>query len=144
MIGCVKLKISWTGPERRQTPSISHRVRRLSKSCPRHLNIGGGHSTLFYNKFILAPVCPAGSAGDTIKAWTATCLIHTADGQRCNKSLTCATLSPAVARRRIIKWCIGGGSIPNIIGGKAKHMEDDPRKYLMGLGAHLVLMLAHL
>jgi len=48
---------------------------------------------------------------------------------------TCRTLSmgstftPEQAKHRIMEWCVRGLSIPDVPGGKRRHMEDRPRDY---------------
>jgi hypothetical protein len=78
----------------------------------------------------MAPVHPAG--GRPV-AFSATCLIHTADNSRCNKSLNLgARFSLEEAQRRIKKWCLDGVEIANLAGSKALHMDDNPRFYSEG------------
>ena len=58
------------------------------------------------------------------QAVTATCLFHTADGERCNKSFTPgAEWSEAEATARIKEWCARGLGIPDVAGGKQRHMD---------------------
>jgi hypothetical protein len=80
--------------------------------------------------FKMAPVHPEGGP---LTAFSATCLIHTADNSRCNKSLNLgARFGLDEAQRRIKKWCLDGVAIANEAGSKALHMQDNPRSYSEG------------
>ena len=64
------------------------------------------------------------------QAVTVTCLLHTADGERCNKSFNVsAEWSEAQATARIKEWCARGVQIPNVPGGKEQHMDLKPRHF---------------
>ena len=76
------------------------------------------------SRFVLARVAPRG----VFKAWSVTCNLHKADGQRCNKSLSMGSgFTSEEARRRIKEWCVRGLTIPDTPGGKAAHMDKNPR-----------------
>ena len=61
---------------------------------------------------------------------TVTCLLHRADGERCNKSFTPGTeWSEAEATARIKEWCARGLDIPDVAGGKKRHMDINPRRF---------------
>ena len=82
----------------------------------------GGH-------FVLAPVFSRG----TLKAFSATCRLHTADGLRCNASLTLGeNLTLEDAERRIKEWCVRGLGIEDTPGGKHEHMLMRPREWAEG------------
>ncbi|MCP4239936.1 MAG: hypothetical protein GY772_05195 [bacterium] len=57
------------------------------------------------------------------RAWTATCRLHKADAQRCNKSLSVGgALAADEAKRRIQEWCLKGVDVPDVLGGKHAHI----------------------
>ena len=59
-----------------------------------------------------------------------TCLLHQADGERCNKSLTLGQVfSEAEATHRIKEWCARGYLIADVVGGKSDHMRHNPREF---------------
>ena len=59
-----------------------------------------------------------------------TCLLHKADGERCNKSLTLGDVfSEAEATHRIKEWCARGLLIPDRVGSKMEHMDHKPREF---------------
>ena len=61
---------------------------------------------------------------------TVTCLLHRAGGERCNKSFTPGTeWSEAEATARIKEWCARGLGIPDVAGGKQRHMAIKPRDF---------------
>ena len=65
-----------------------------------------------------------------VKAWSATCLLHDADGMRCNKSLNMGTeFTDEQARRRIKEWCLQGAMIPDEYGMRKRHMDIQPREF---------------
>ena len=75
---------------------------------------------------MLARVAPRG----VFKCWSVTCRLHQADGERCNKSLSLGTeYSSEEARRRIKEWCLRGCPIPDLPGGKRRHMDECPRTF---------------
>jgi hypothetical protein len=83
-----------------------------------------GRGIAFGSKFILAEHHPRG----VFRAWTATCNMHTAEGERCNKNLNFGEgMSPDEACRRIKAWCLLAADIPNEVGGKVEHMKCNPR-----------------
>ena len=58
------------------------------------------------------------------------CLFHRADGGRCNKSFTPGTQwSEAEATARIKEWCARGLDIPDVAGGKQRHMDIKPPRF---------------
>ena len=64
------------------------------------------------------------------EAVTVTCLFHTADGERCNKSFAPgAVRTEAQATAAIKEWCARGLSLPNVAGGKSAHMGIQPRTF---------------
>lgn len=80
----------------------------------------------FGRHFVLAEVYSAG----TMIAWSCRCLLHTADGGTCNKTLNMGTVfTPQEAKRRIQQWCVDGLAMPDEAGGRATHMQLNPRAY---------------
>jgi len=68
--------------------------------------------------------------GGQFQAVTVTCLAHTADDLRCNKSFTPGRLfTEAEATIRIKEWCARGLDIPDQPGGKVIHMDINPREF---------------
>ena len=67
-----------------------------------------------------------------MKAWTATCRLHTCEGARCNTNLTLgAAVEADAARRRVKYWCLKGLEIPDCVGARAAHMDSglSPRSF---------------
>ena len=65
-----------------------------------------------------------------LQASTVTCLFHRAGGERCNKSFTPGTeCTEAEATARIKEWCARGLDIPDVAGGKQRHMAIQPRGF---------------
>ena len=74
----------------------------------------------------MAPVYSRG----VFTAWSATCNLHVASGERCNKNLNLGTTySSEEARRRIQEWCLRGLDIADGPEARGHHMEDNPRWY---------------
>ena len=64
------------------------------------------------------------------QAVTVTCLFHRAGGERCNKSFTPGTQwTEAEATARMKEWCARGLGIPDVAGGKQRHMAIKPRDF---------------
>ena len=64
------------------------------------------------------------------EAVTVTCLLHKADGKRCNKSFTPGPeWTEAQVTARIKEWCARGLDIPDEAGGKQRHMAIKPRDF---------------
>ena len=60
---------------------------------------------------------------------SATCRFHTADGKRCNASLTLGGVyTLAEATHKIKQWCKEGMAIPDVVGGREAHMKIRPRR----------------
>ncbi len=66
-------------------------------------------------------------ANGQFRAWTVTCRLHTADSQRCNKSLSIGSMPQDEAKRRIQEWCLKGVEVPDDPGGRFVHMAFEPR-----------------
>ena len=65
-----------------------------------------------------------------LQSVTVTCLLHAAEGQRCNKNLNLGSIfAEAGCTQRIQEWCIRGLSIADGDGARAEHMASNPRRY---------------
>ena len=67
--------------------------------------------------------------GPSLIAVSATCLLHQAEGLRCNKWCQLSgTIDRDEAERRIKEWCVRGYAVPDGVGARNEHMK--PRQQI--------------